>query len=436
MKRRGSAARAQVLCNDPDMPALCRDCLTGFDAGPRCPACRSPRVLDHPELHRLWIAHVDCDAFYASVEKRDNPALRDQPVIVGGGRRGVVTTACYIARIRGVRSAMPMYKALGLCPDAVVVPPRFDAYAAAAQQIRARMDKLSPAVEPVSLDEAFIDLSGTSRLHGAPPVVLLAGLARQIETEVGLTVSVGLSHNKFLAKLASELDKPRGFAVIGQSETATFLHGKPVGMIWGVGAALQAQLHAAGIRNIDDLLRWEQEQLRARFGTMGARLWHLARGQDSRSIRADSPVKSISREITLSEDVADPDVLDGHIWRLSEAVSARAKARALVGGVVTLKLKRTDHSIRTRQAAIAPPSQLADAIYRKCRALFDRSAGAGALRLIGVGLGQLRPAPDDPPASGDLFDPDAGRRAAAERATDLIRARFGTAAIIKGRTLR
>ena len=259
------------------MPALCRDCLTEFAAGARCPACRSPRVVAHAELDSLTIAHMDCDAFYASVEKRDNPDLRDHPVIVGGGQRGVVSTCCYLARIRGVRSAMPMFQALRLCPEAVVVKPRMRVYAEVSRAIRAMMEELTPAIEPLSLDEAFMDLTGTARLHGAPPAVLLARLTRRMEVELGVTGSVGLSHNKFLAKIASDLDKPRGFSVIGRAETQDFLRPKPVRIIWGVGTATQAALEAAGIRTIADLLRWDRADLSVRFGQMGDRLWHLDR---------------------------------------------------------------------------------------------------------------------------------------------------------------
>jgi DNA polymerase-4 len=215
------------------MPAFCRDCLTAFDEAARCPACRSPRVIGHAELFGLSIAHMDCDAFYASVEKRDNPALRDVPLIVGGGQRGVVSTCCYLARIHGVRSAMPMFQAMKLCPDAVVVKPRMAVYAEVSRAIRAMMEEMTPSIEPLSLDEAFLDLSGTARLHGAPPAVMLARLVQRMETELGVTGSVGVSHNKFLAKIASDLDKPRGFSVIGRAETADFLRPKPVRIIWG-----------------------------------------------------------------------------------------------------------------------------------------------------------------------------------------------------------
>ncbi len=401
----------------------------------RCPVCRSPRVLAHDEVFDLGIAHLDCDAFYAAVEKRDNPELRDRPVIVGGGQRGVVSTACYIARIHGVRSAMPMFQALRLCPDAVVLRPRFDAYVEASRAIRARMAALTPAVEPLSLDEAFLDLRGTARLHGEAPAVLLARLAKGIAGDLGLTVSIGLSHNKFLAKLASDLDKPRGFSVIGRGETAVFLSGKPVGMIWGVGAALRERLEGEGIRRIDDLLGWDKADLVARFGGMGARLWHLARGEDDRPVRPDAPVKSISKEITLPEDCADRERLDGHLWRLAEAVADRAKARGLAGRVVTLKLKRADHRILTRRATLAAPVQRAEAIHRHGDALFRRVAEAGPFRLIGVGISGLVVGPEGAEPL-DLADPEAPRRAAAEQAMDRIRARHGAGAIIKGRALR
>lgn len=417
------------------MPAFCRDCETLCAPAPRCPSCRSPRVLAHPELFSLSIAHMDCDAFFASVEKRDNPDLRDKPVIVGGGRRGVVSTACYIARIHGVRSAMPMFQALKLCPEAVVVKPRGAAYAAASREIRSFMEALTPAIEPLSLDEAFLDLSGTMRLHGQPPAIMLNRLVRRMEHELGLSGSIGLSHNKFLAKVASDLDKPRGFSVIGKAETTDFLKGKPVRMIFGVGAAGMAALESAGIRTFDDLLRWDADALTARFGSMGTRLWHLARGEDRRKVCRDAPVKSISKEVTLAEDTADPDLLDGHLWRLSEQVSDRAKARGLAGQTVTLKLKRADHRLLTRRSTLREASQLADTLYRTARGLFDKSGAAGPFRLIGVGLSGLVPASASDSAS-DLLDPDAPRRAAAERAADTIRARFGAGAIVKGRSLR
>jgi DNA polymerase-4 len=378
---------------------------------------------------------MDCDAFYASVEKRDNPDLRDKAVIVGGGTRGVVSTCCYLARIHGVRSAMPMFQALKLCPDAVVVKPRMSVYVDASRAIRAMMETLTPAIEPLSLDEAFLDLTGTERLHGAPPAVVLARLVKRMEDELGLSGSVGLSHNKFLAKIASDLDKPRGFSIIGRAETEAFLRPKPVRIIWGVGTASQAALEKAGIRTINDLLRWDRTDLVARFGSMGDRLWHLARGLDTRRVNRDEKLKSISKETTFFEDTSDPDLLDGHLWRLAEQVADRAKAKALSGKTVTLKLKRADFQLISRRHSLTDPTQLSDRIYRAARALFDQTDRKGPYRLIGVGISDLAPEAQAD-LSADLLDPTAGKRAAAERATDAIRARFGGAAIIKGRALR
>ncbi|QDY68207.1 DNA polymerase IV [Qingshengfaniella alkalisoli] len=417
------------------MPSLCRDCLTQFDSGRRCPDCGSPRIIAHPELLDLSIAHMDCDAFYASVEKRDNPELRDKPVIVGGGQRGVVTTACYIARIKGVRSAMPMFQAKKLCPEAIIVKPRFQAYTEASRAIRQMMDELTPEIEPLSLDEAFMDLTGTLKLHGAPPAVMLARLIKRMQSELGLSGSIGLSHNKFLAKIASDQDKPRGFSVIGKRDTASFLHDKPVTIIWGVGRAGQATLESVGIRTIADLLRWERRDLHARFGSMGERLWHLARGEDRRRVSASTPIKSISNETTFFEDTADPDILDGHIWRLSDKVSSRAKAKGLSGRVVTLKVKRSNHAILTRRHSLRGPTQLADTIYHEARALYDQVGQQGPFRLIGVGISDLTSA-EHTDFIGDLLDAGAQRRAQAERATDAIRERYGRDAIRKGRSLR
>ncbi|MFT6025506.1 MAG: DNA polymerase-4 [Ascidiaceihabitans sp.] len=417
------------------MPALCRDCMTQFPSGRRCPACASPRVVNHDELYDLSIAHMDCDAFYASVEKRDDPSLTDKPVIIGGGRRGVVSTACYVARIRGVRSAMPMFQALKLCPDAVIIKPRMEAYVEASKAIRAMMQDLTPAIEPLSLDEAFMDLRGTARLHGAPPAVMLAKLIKRMRDEVGLTGSIGLSHNKFLAKVASDLNKPHGFSVIGAAETDDFLRDKPVGMIWGVGAVTKVALEKAGIRTFTDLLRWDRADLTVRFGSMGERLWHLARGKDQRRVSAHEPVKSISKETTFNDNTSDPDILDGHLWRLAEQVADRAKAKDLAGRVVTLKLKRADHTTITRRLTLHDGTQMADVIYRTARALFDQVGDQGPYRLLGCGLSHLISA-EGADWSNDLLDPDANKRSAAERATDKIREKFGADAILKGRALR
>ena len=417
------------------MARLCRDCLSTADHIERCLECGSPRILRHRELFDLSIAHMDCDAFYASVEKRENPSLADKPLIIGGGRRGVVSTACYIARIRGVKSAMPMFQALKLCPDAVIVKPRMALYAEVSKEIRKMMDDLTPSVEPLSLDEAFIDLSGTQKLHGAPPAVMLVKLINRMQRELGLTGSIGLSHNKFLAKIASDLDKPRGFSVIGVQDTEKFLKDKPVRLIWGVGKAMQQSLEGSGIRTFSDLLRWERKDLNAKLGQMGDRLWHLARGQDARPVDSRAAMKSISNETTFFEDTSDLDLLHGHLWRMCEKVSSRAKAKGIAGRVLTLKLKTNAHKLITKRVTLRDATQLADTLYHSLSALLDQLEKGQSYRLLGAGLSDLCPE-KEAELSPDLLNMQASQRGKAERASDAIRKKFGPDAIIKGRSLR
>jgi DNA polymerase-4 len=413
------------------MVSFCRDCLADVrDGGARCTACGSPRVARHPELARLAIAHVDCDAFYAAIEKRDNPSLRDKPVIVGGGHRGVVATACYIARTFGVRSAMPMFEARRLCPHAEVVRPDMAKYGRAGREVRAMMLDLTPLVEPLSIDEAFLDLAGTERLHGMPPAKALARFAGKVEQEIGITVSIGLSHNKFLAKVASDLDKPRGFSVLGAGEAAAFLAPKPVTFIWGVGKAMGASLMREGFRTIADLQRADQTMLMRRFGTEGLRLARLSRGIDARAVNPERETKSISAETTLHEDVAALRPLERHLWELTEKVSARLKAKELAGATVTLKLKTADFRLRTRARSLAAPTQLASRIFTAGRELLARETDGTRFRLIGIGVSALAGDAEADPA--DLIDQDGRRNAAAERAVDRLREKFGRDAVIRG----
>jgi len=393
--------------------------------------------LIHPEVNALSIAHIDCDAFYASVEKRDDPSLANKALIIGGGRRGVVSTACYIARLSGVRSAMPMFKALKLCPDAVVLPPRMDKYAEVSREIRSMMLALTPQIEPLSLDEAFLDLTGTERLHGAIPAVQLERLVQRIARELGVTASVGLSDCKFLAKIASDLDKPSGFSIIGRTEALDFLESKPVSMIWGVGGSLNAKLKRDGIAKIGDLRRIDQSDLVARYGSMGLRLHNLSHAKDTRTIDPSGKMKSVSAETTLSDDLKDPDLLRAHLWRLAEKVSARCKAKDISGHTITLKLKTADFRIVTRSVTRDSPTQLADVIYQTSEAPLSSLIGTQAYRLIGVGLSNLVASDGKTEQGGaDLFDADAPKRAKAERAVDAIRDKFGTDAVDKGRTWR
>jgi DNA polymerase-4 len=415
---------------------LCRDCLAVFATPPRpgrCPDCGGPRLRSHPELERLAIAHIDCDAFYASVEKRDRPELRDRPVLIGGRRRGVVAAACYVARLYGVHSAMPMFKALEACPGAVVLPPDMAKYRRVGHEIRRMMRALTPLVEPLSIDEAFLDLTGTEALHGGPPARSLAALAKRIERTFDLTVSVGLSYNKFLAKVASDLDKPRGYAVIGRDEARGFLEDKPVGIIWGAGKALQKALARDGITKVGDLWAHEESHLIARYGAMGRRLHRFARGEDGRRVEPDAPTKSVSAEITFDEDIAELEALSARLWPLCETVSGRLKRAGIAGRTVTLKLKTAEFRQLTRQRRLSDPTRLAEELYRTARQLLTREANGRRFRLIGVGASDLVDAAQaDPP---DLADPGRAQRVRVEAAIDAVRAKLGETAIDKGRAL-
>ena len=389
--------------------------------------------MRHSELDTLSVAHVDCDAFYASVEKRDNPDLKDKPVIVGGGKRGVVTAACYRARVFGVRSAMPMFKALRACPQAIVIKPNMARYVEVGQQIRALMRELTPLVEPISIDEAFLDLTGTQRLHGHKPAGLLITLIRRIERDIGVTASVGLSHNKFLAKVASDLDKPRGFAVIGRTETLSVLAPMPVATIWGVGPRLNQTLIRDGLKTIGDLRQLPRDQLAARYGEIGLRLFHLARGEDRRLIKPRQTAKSISSETTFDDDLSEFADLRARLWRLCEKVSDRLKAQHVAAWTVTLKLKTAHFQIVSRSRKLDRPTQLADTLFRVAEGALAKMIEEGPYRLIGVGASDL--VPDCDGDGTDLADPDALHRADVERAIDDVRRKAGRESIRRGRGL-
>jgi len=423
---------------DGGSSGLCRDCAAPvLSPADRCGDCGSPRLIFHRELHSLKIAHIDCDAFYASVEKRDNPSLRDRPVIVGGGTRGVVSAACYIARIKGVHSAMPMFQARKLCPDAVVVPPDMKKYSEVGRQIRTLMQAMTPLVEPVSIDEAFLDLSGTERLHHGSPAATLIKLIQRIEAECGVTASVGLSYNKSLAKLASDLDKPRGFAILGRHDAPAFLAKLPVNRIWGVGKSLHRKLLADGISTIGQLRARDEATLVRTYGSIGQRLYNFSRGEDQRRVTPTSPPKNVSVETTFHQDIGDLEGLKQQLWPLCERLSDRLKAKELAGQTLVLKLKSSKFRTTTRSQALAWPTQLAETIYRDAIALLEKALGdapAGSrFRLIGIGVATLKPAVEaDPP---DLADPDAGHRKRVENVIDDVRGRLGSNAIARGRGL-
>jgi DNA polymerase-4 len=408
--------------------SFCRDCLA--DAAPdsaRCGSCGSPRLVRHKELETLAVAHIDCDAFYATVEKRDDPSLAAEPVIVGGGKRGVVAAACYVARIYGVRSAMPMFEALRLCPHAKVIRPNMEKYSKAGREVRQMMFALSPLVEPLSVDEAFLDLSGTARLHGMSAAKALARFAADVESKLRITVSIGLSRNKFLAKVVSDLDKPRGFAVLGADEAAAFLAPKPIGIIFGVGAVSATRYARHGLHRVADLQRLSEVELMRRYGEEGRRLSRLARGIDERKVNAARETKSVSSETTFERDISDPRTLERVLWRLAEEVSARLKDKQLSGATVTLKLKTADFKIRTRAKSLESPTQLAGRIFAAARVLLERETDGTRFRLLGVRVSAIASAVDADPA--DLVD---GRAALAEHAVDHLRARFGDDVLIRG----
>ena len=414
------------------MTGLCRDCFTPSDA-PACPACGSLRTVHHPELFTLAIAHIDCDAFYASVEKRDRPDLAGRPVLVGGGTRGVVTAACYVARMYGCRSAMPMFKALAACPDAVVIRPDFAKYVAASREIRARMERLSPLVQVMSIDEAVVDMSGTAALHGAPPAVVLARFAADVERECGLTVSVGLAPNRLLAKLAAGRDKPRGFAVMG-SEAASVMANWPVRALPGVGPALERRLASLGITHLGHLSAMDDRAALARLGDDGPSLARRARGEDSRAVTMDRETKSVSSETTFDTDLTTVEQLEQPLWRLSEKLARRLREKDLSAGGVVLKLKTSRFALRTRAARLHSPTVLPDLLFAAARSVLLREADGTPFRLIGIGASPLLPG--NAADRGDLADPNASRRVATQAAVDKLRARFGEDAIGRGRGFR
>ena len=407
---------------------FCRDCLHDLETtARRCNDCGSPRLVRHHALPSLNIAHIDCDAFYATVEKRDNPQLADKPVIIGGGKRGVVSAACYIARTFGIRSAMPMFKALTLCPSAIVIRPDMAKYVRVGREVRRAMQALTPLVEPLSIDEAFLDLGGTGRVHGMIPAKTLARFAREVERDIGITVSIGLSCNKFLAKIASDLDKPRGFAALDREEARGMLADKPVGFIFGVGPASQDRLIQGGFRVIADLQRADEADLMRQFGPEGQRLWRLARGVDDRRVVPDRGAKTISSETTFETDIRDFATLEKLLWRLSEKVSARLKNSELAGSTITLKLKTGDFKQRTRSQSIHAPTQLAAKIFAISREMLAKEIDGTAFRLMGTGVSALHPG--SVAHDTDMLD---RRSADAERAIDDLRKKFGQAAVIRG----
>ena len=415
---------------------ICKECIFEFQhikTVDRCPKCKSPRLISHSELNELHIAHIDCDAFYASIEKRENPKLKNKPVIVGGGKRGVVAACCYISRIKGVHSAMPMYKALEVCPDAEVISPNMNKYAGIGREIKNLMRETTPLVESLSIDEAFLDLIGTEKLHKASPAKTLVKLSQRIESEIGITVSVGLSYNKFLAKTASEIEKPRGFSIIGKSEVISFLSPRPIRSIWGIGQSTSAQLEKNGLKTIGQLRKINEKQLIGKYGKIGKRLYHFARGEDSRMVQPNNQSKSISKEITFTHNIKNLDQLLLKLWPLCEGISRKLRNKNLAANTITIKLKKSSFETVTRSKTLYKPTQLGEIIYQQAKSLLKAEVRGIAYRLIGIGVKNFT-APEDSDLI-DLFDGRLKQMAKIENAMEIVREKFGQPSIKKGRAL-
>ena len=414
--------------------SICRECLSTFDSKVLyCANCESLNLISHKEIEKLDIAHVDCDAFYASIEKRDNPKLKNSAVIIGGGKRGVVATACYLARIKGVRSAMPMYKALKLCPSAIIIKPNMSKYRDASRKIQNLMNQLTPLTEPISLDEAFLDLSGTKKLHKKIPAVLLAELSKKINQEVGISVSIGLSYNKFLAKICSDLDKPKGFSLLGKGDSKKFLSSQPVEILWGVGKILKRKLNDDGIKTISQIEELGIKEVINRYGSIGSHIYSLSQGKDLRRVVPQRQIKSISHETTFENDISDKEVLEKKLWSLCEKVSKRSKEKGLGGQTITLKLKTKEFKLISRSCTIDEPTQIGELIFQNSKTLLDREDDKVKYRLIGVGISNLKDS--ELCDLYDLINISKTKNAKIEYAIDDIRNKFGKDLIKKGRSI-
>ncbi|WP_438997380.1 DNA polymerase IV [Candidatus Puniceispirillum sp.] len=429
---------APSISTSSSFAILCRTCgQTGFigdDVAPTtCPSCHGHDIRSHPEMFDLNIAHIDCDAFYASVEKRDNPELRDRPVIVGGGDRGVVAAACYIARKAGVHSAMPTWRAIKKCPDAVIIRPRMNHYVTVSRQIRDKMFTLTPLVQPVSIDEAFLDLSGTRAVHRCSPVEALVRLQSEIRDEIGITVSIGLSGTKSLAKMASDRDKPDGLFIIGMDHVDDWLAGQDLGVLYGLGKAAIARLNAAGFYTCGDLATADMQALRIVLGKQAGQIQELARGIDPRPVAPNAAAKSISSETTFNKNLSSFDDLEAELEALCLKVSTRLKEKDIRGSRLTIKLKRANHQILTRSKTMQTSTNKAHILFAISRDLVKAEVAPNrAYRLLGVGVDQFG---DDAPDASlfDMFEMDDKRADQLEEALDQVTRKLGQDAVISGR---
>jgi DNA polymerase-4 len=384
----------------------------------------------------LTILHVDMDAFYASVEQRDHPELRGLPVIVGGSaeQRGVVCAASYEARKFGVRSAMPTATARRLCPKGIYLPLRMKHYAEIGRQIRDILLSFTPQVEPLSLDEAFLDVRGCANLPASPHEIATQVKSR-IKADTGLIASVGVAPNKFLAKLASDYGKPDGLVVLAHDQVVTFLAPLPVSRIWGVGAKGEKRLQALDIHTIGQLAALPEKLVIERLGESGRQFWQLAQGLDDREVVPDREAKSISTETTFAHDIDDPHVLRTWLLDLVDHLAGRLRLQAVRARTIDLKLRSSDFRTRTRSQSLPEATNLTDVLWEAASALFERSLSRDCLpiRLLGVGASRLI---RDGMVQRGLFDTHLRQRQQAlDQAVDAIRRQFGTDAIQRGSLL-
>ena len=413
---------------------ICKDCAKHSLLESKCQECNSPRILKLDDLLSLKIAHIDCDAFYASVEKSQNPNLINKPVIVGGGQRGVVTTCCYIARIKGIKSAMPIFKAKKLCPEAIIIPPRMSLYKHVSNLIFKKFYRLTPSVETIAFDEAYLDFSGTYQLFKKTPAELLIKLAIEIEKELNITVSIGLSENKFLSKLASSFSKPKGFTVIRSSEKSEFLKKLHIKNIPGIGPKFQKKLEKNSIVKIEDIVNQKPEVLLSKFGKYGLTIWNLAKGIDERKVEASSVRKSISKETTFETDVSDLKILKKTFWILAEEVSEILKNKNILAKSLTIKLKRHNFKILTNTQTFKEPTILAEDLYQVAISLLKKRLGLVPFRLIGISTTKFS---FEKQETFTNFNSSSKLRKLemTEYAMDKIRQKFGKQIIKKGRAL-
>ncbi len=380
-------------------------------------------------------AHLDMDAFYASVEVRERPELAGLPVVVGGTPegRGVVAAASYPARRYGIRSAMPMATALKRCPELVILRTRMSLYAAESRRIHEILERYTPLIEPLSLDEAFLDLRGSVRLFGPVPEIARR-IKREISEELGLTASVGIAPVKFVAKIASDLGKPDGFLVVEPGELQAFLHPLPVGRLWGVGKVGEQAMRRLGLETIGDVARHDEDFMTRHFGRHGLHLLRLARGIDPREVVPDRETKSVSNETTFAADIADREELRAILMQLVEQVGWRLRHKELAGRTVQIKARYADFSTVTRAQTLAAPTSNTADIWRAASALLDRLPRPGAaLRLIGVGVSGFE---DEGAEQGDLFAAAVEEKTKVDRVADAIQEKFGIGVVRRGGSLR